>query len=167
MSTALFSKGPCRVEVMKGFDAMPDANLQECLQRPFYLFARGKGRACRKEIWVFAIFVTAITSILSHIYRTGDWTFIPGVVSLVLAVPQYALTVRRLHDLKLSGWLALIPWGLSFAAVGFLLNGEMSKGGAATPSAYGAVICMIAAVVTQLVVMCVPSRYKPPTANNS
>lgn len=43
MTSALFSKRPRRVDVMKGYEPMYDATMQECLQRPFYLYARGKG----------------------------------------------------------------------------------------------------------------------------
>lgn len=158
MSIALLENRLPRVGTMKSSDAMYDATLQECLQRPFYLFARGKGRACRKEIWMFSLFVWIINRGLSGLFGSGVGAILSGVFSLVCFVPQCALTVRRLHDVRLSGWLAVIPQGLSVVAV-ILLSG-LDKFDDPSPLT---IIVLLVAVVSQLVIMCLPSRY-PQTA---
>lgn len=154
MAVALFEDRPPRVAEMKGFEPMYDATLRECLQRPFYLFARGRGRSCRKEIWVFFIFLSIIESSLSKICGRG--TFIPLVFDLIMAVPEYAVEVRRLHDLLLPGWLTLIPYGLMvIATIGLVKSRMLTIGGGPLLLA---VIPLLVSMVIQLVIMCSPSR---------
>ena len=156
MAVTLFEDRPPRVAEMKGFEPMYDATLRECLQRPFYLFARGRGRSCRKEIWVFFIFLSIIESSLSKICGRG--TFIPLVFDLIMAVPEYAVEVRRLHDLLLPGWLTLIPYGLMvIATIGLLKSRMLTIGGGPLLLA---VIPLLVAIVIQLVIMCTPSRHR-------
>lgn len=169
MAIALFENRPRHVEEMKGFEPMYDATLRECLQRPFYLFARGRGRSCRKEIWVFSLFIAFINSCLTGICGRGSLAFIPLVFSLVMLVPQYALEVRRLHDLSLSGWLALVPYGLMAIATVVIVGSGLSADGGGLDSASSSplvIIPMLLAIVIQLVIMCVPSRHHRPSVNN-
>ena len=167
MASALLSKRPPRVDVMKGYEPMYDATMQECLQRPFYLYARGKGRSCRKEIWVFAAFIWVLDTCLARVFSSGVLTVIPGLFSLAVLVPMYALTVRRLHDLALSGWLALVPYVLEVVGVGLIagsMASDMLKGlDPSAPSPLG-IIVLLLAVVVRLAIMCVPSRRRHPVA---
>ena len=169
MASALLSKRPPRVDVMKGYEPMYDATMQECLQRPFYLYARGKGRSCRKEIWVFAAFVWVLDTFLTHWFSSGLLAVIPGLFSLAVLVPMYALTVRRLHDLALSGWLALVPYVLMVVGVGMIAGSMVSdtlKGlDPSAPSPLGIIILLLA-VVVRLVIMCAPSRRRHPVVAN-
>ncbi|OZG48738.1 DUF805 domain-containing protein [Bombiscardovia coagulans] len=169
MSIALLENRLPRVGTMKSSDAMYDATLQECLQRPFYLFARGKGRACRKEIWVFDIFVACASYALWSVCDTGAWFIIPIVASAICLIPQYALTVRRLHDLMLSGWWAMLPWGLSLGSytVFFCWAVVTPDNG---PYSYTvpmlALLGMTLGLLVKLVMMCFPSRHYKPTVDN-
>ena len=167
MASALLSKRPPRVDVMKGYEPMYDATMQECLQRPFYLYARGKGRSCRKEIWVFAAFIWVLDTFLTRLFSSGLLAVIPGLFSLAVLVPMYALTVRRLHDLALSGWLALVPYVLEVVGVGLIagsMASDMLKGlDPSAPSPLG-IIVLLLAVVVRLAIMCVPSRRRHPVA---
>ena len=169
MASALFSKRPRRVDVMKGYEPMYDATLQECLQRPFYLYARGKGRSCRKEIWVFAVFIWVLDTFLTRLFSSGLLAVIPGLFSLAVLVPMYALTVRRLHDLALSGWLALVPYVLEVVGVGLIVGPMVSDAleglDPSAPSPLGIIILLLA-VVIRLVIMCVPSRRRHPVVDN-
>ena len=170
MASALLSKRPPRVDVMKGYEPMYDATMQECLQRPFYLYARGKGRSCRKEIWVFAAFIWVLDTCLARVFSSGILTVIPGLFSLAVLVPMYALTVRRLHDLALSGWLALVPYVLEVVGVGLIAGSmvsDMLKGleDPSAPSPLG-IIVLLLAVVVRLAIMCVPSRRRHPVVAN-
>ena len=169
MASALFSKRPRRVDVMKGYEPMYDATLQECLQRPFYLYARGKGRSCRKEIWVFAVFIWVLDTFLTRLFSSGLLAVIPGLFSLAVLVPMYALTVRRLHDLALSGWLALVLYVLIVVGFGLVVGSMVSDAleglDPSAPSPLGIIILLLA-VVIRLVIMCVPSRRRHPVVDN-
>ena len=169
MASALLSKRPPRVDVMKGYEPMYDATMQECMQRPFYLYARGKGRSCRKEIWVFAAFVWVLDTFLTRLFSSGFLAVIPGLFSLAVLVPMYALTVRRLHDLALSGWLALVPYVLEVVGVGLIVGPMVSDTleglDPSAPSPVGVIILLLA-VVVRLAIMCVPSRHRHPVVDN-
>lgn len=164
MAVALFENRPPRVAEMKGFEPMYDATFRECLQRPFYLFARGRGRSCRKEIWVFFIVLSIVEQGLSKVCGGGTWALIPLVFDLIMVVPEYALEVRRLHDLLLPGWLTLIPYGLmAIATIGLVKSRMLTIGGGPLLLA---VIPLLVAIVIQLVIMCTPSRYRRPSFDN-
>ena len=74
-----------------------------------------KGRARRKEYWMFTIF----NIIFGGIAMTLDSVFgitiegvgygpLYGIYVLVLFIPGLAVAVRRLHDIGKSGWMLLI-----------------------------------------------------------
>ncbi|MDP3492225.1 MAG: protein kinase [Hyphomonadaceae bacterium] len=87
----------------------------------------GKGRAHRMEYWSFLLMVTAIYVITmmvdAEIFAqsfgtTSDYMFeamaagmyqppLTGIVSLALVAPLLAVSSRRLHDIGVSGWLAI------------------------------------------------------------
>lgn len=91
-------------------------------------FADFRTRARRKEYWSFVLFVTiglvAVLSIGAGIdaalgnFDNGDafplvFTVLAILFWLAIIVPGLAVTVRRLHDIGLSGWfvlLQLIPY---------------------------------------------------------
>ena len=89
-------------------------------------YANFQGRARRKEYWGFVLF-SAIGMLLVGIvaFTVGSalgsneaeepvWTSLAtGLVALALFVPSLAVTVRRQHDIGLSGWFILlwfVPW---------------------------------------------------------
>ncbi|MGM0877452.1 MAG: DUF805 domain-containing protein [Bacillota bacterium] len=68
-----------------------------------------KGRARRKEYWMFALFSVIISIVLSIIELAIDIESIfSGLYSLAILLPSLAVTVRRLHDIGRSGWWLLI-----------------------------------------------------------
>ena len=80
-------------------------------------YANFKGRARRKEYWMFSLFFLIFISagsILAVSLSTFDET--AGIFAMVLLIiflfahfiPSIAVTVRRLHDTGNSGWLYLI-----------------------------------------------------------
>lgn len=157
MSTALFSDKPSRVKTMKGLDSMYDATLQECLLRPFYLFARGRGRSCRKEIWVFTIIFMLLIRFVAAFFSAKAWVIIPIALYVICLVPRVSLLIRRLHDLMVSGWLALIPGAFTVVVSGLLMKSEMSVGRYHGLSEIVVAVLLID-VLSQLVIMCFPSR---------
>ena len=66
-----------------------------------------KGRARRKEYWGFNVFYALIFAILCAFAFTGIGVILFLVVFVVTLPPSISLTVRRLHDINLSGWFTL------------------------------------------------------------
>lgn len=76
----------------------------------FRKYATFKGRARRSEYWYWALFQILVGFVLIGIdYSVGlivldDMGILTTLFSLVVLVPNIAVTVRRLHDIGRSGW---------------------------------------------------------------
>lgn len=70
----------------------------------FKKYATFTGRATRAEYWWVMLFLFLVSLILSWFGEFG--TKIGSVFSLACVVPQFALSMRRLHDSGLTGWIA-------------------------------------------------------------
>ena len=94
---------------------------------PFARFADFSRRASRAEYWGFAVLVLALGLIAVAIelrfalprfgYVFGPLTF---PLALVTFLPGLAVQARRLHDVGLSGWWALVMWGPYVASLLYL-----------------------------------------------
>lgn len=83
-------------------------------------YANFKGRARRKEFWMFYLFHIIIIFILAFIagFIGGSSDSFVGFIPLAIyflasIIPFLALAVRRLHDTGKSGWfylISLIPY---------------------------------------------------------
>ena len=124
MNTTTMIDSADYVEVPPGHPSMrhklgnPWAYFKKCLA----LYADGKGRAGVAEYWSFALFQILVVlpfvavMVADPGLRNGTdpgILFVLGmlgivVVSLGLLVPAVCVTVRRLHDIGLSGWLYLL-----------------------------------------------------------
>ena len=114
-------------------------------------FANFKGRARRKEFWMFVLFnlifdivVMIADNIIGTTFKVGSgyyaismpygWFFL--LYSLAVIIPGIAVSVRRLHDIgKSGGWIfiSLIPFiGAIWLLVLFVLEGDLN------PNTYGA-----------------------------
>lgn len=86
-------------------------------------YARFGGRARRKEYWGFYLFWLIAMALLTAAGAVADTLVgnmdtdpprmiatmvLPGLFVLATIVPGVAITVRRIHDLGLSGWLYLL-----------------------------------------------------------
>ncbi|WP_317447197.1 DUF805 domain-containing protein [Streptomyces collinus] len=74
-------------------------------------YAVFKGRAQRKEYWLFMLFVYLIYGVLGGIgYATHSPAALAALFIALIGfmLPTWAVTVRRLHDSGLSGWMILI-----------------------------------------------------------
>jgi uncharacterized membrane protein YhaH (DUF805 family) len=91
------------------------------------LFLSSNGRIGRQTFWIgFAIvFVSSI--VLNMVPVLGQ------LAALALLWPQVCIHAKRLHDMGYSGWLMLIPFGVSVLAAGF----AVATGGAAMFSGTG------------------------------
>lgn len=82
-------------------------------------YAVFSGRARRKEYWMFVLFqilfglaAMVMDYLLGTSYDGGSGGIIYSLFSLALLIPGLAVAVRRLHDVRKSGWfmlIALIP----------------------------------------------------------
>lgn len=71
-------------------------------------YADFKGRARRKEYWMFVLFNIIASAILSVIGSLIHCGWISYLYSLAVLIPSLAVLVRRLHDTGRSGWWILI-----------------------------------------------------------
>lgn len=143
------------------------APFKAAVQRVFKKYATFSGRASRAEYWWWAL-VSAIVGIVLNIITSvgmvsstssySGYTYstpTPGPLSIIgyillviwglaIIVPSLALTVRRLHDANMSGWmilLALIPFVGGIVLLVFTLLGPKPEGqrfDVPTAPAYGA-----------------------------
>lgn len=73
-------------------------------------YAKFQGRASRSEYWWFVLFYLCIYLVFLFFEKLFALEFaiilmfIRGLASLVLFLPSLCVSVRRLHDLNLSGW---------------------------------------------------------------
>lgn len=78
----------------------------------FRQYAVFKGRARRKEFWVFFLFNILISYsivFLDIYFETPELTILSTIYSLGVLIPSVAVAVRRIHDAGKSGWYILIP----------------------------------------------------------
>ncbi|MDE6624105.1 MAG: DUF805 domain-containing protein [Alistipes sp.] len=73
-------------------------------------YADFKGRARRKEYWMFVLFNFIVSVVISLIGGGLGIKWLSGLYSLAVFVPSLALTARRLHDIGKSGWWMLIAF---------------------------------------------------------
>lgn len=73
-------------------------------------YADFKGRARRKEYWMFTLFYSIFT-IAAMLIDAILWEELPifeTLFGLFILIPSFAVEVRRLHDIGKSGWMLLI-----------------------------------------------------------
>lgn len=81
----------------------------------FRNYATFKGRASRKQYWMFVLlnFIISIAiGLVESAIGFGDMTFLSFLYSIAVIVPNLSIASRRLHDTGRSAWwilLALIP----------------------------------------------------------
>jgi uncharacterized membrane protein YhaH (DUF805 family) len=97
-------------------------------------YADFRGRARRKEYWSFYLFyvLAVAAAVLVGVAIDGAagnldgeepifTGVLGGIAILFFFLPAIAVTVRRFHDLGLSGWLYLLFFVLSFAYIGGII----------------------------------------------
>lgn len=105
----------------------PGAGPILAVKRFYLLFASFHGRASRSEYWWVVLFLALAFTLLGILGFAGGaatgrtasgqlqlgvgvspFVFVAGALTLASILPWIALTVRRLHDLDLTGLLALL-----------------------------------------------------------
>lgn len=105
----------------------------EAIMHVFQNYANFNGRARRSEYWFFALF-NALMSLVTL------WIPFAGLIySLLVLIPNLALSVRRLHDIgktgfylllsliPLVGWVILLIWSLQDSDPGSNIYGPNPK----------------------------------------
>lgn len=89
----------------------------EWMLTPLRKYATFGGRAPRAEYWSFWLFSVLVVSGLSiadvlifgtESFMRGNLGLFGGLGALALALPSFAVQVRRLHDRDKSGWFILV-----------------------------------------------------------
>jgi len=74
-------------------------------------YANFKGRARRKEYWMFFL-VNIIIGVGIGIVAgliSEKLLIIANIYNLAILIPSIAVAIRRMHDINKSGWFILIP----------------------------------------------------------
>lgn len=83
----------------------------EAIKTCFKKYATFTGRARRSEYWFWALF-TGIIGAIAAAVGGKDSNTLSYIVSLAFFIPNFAVGVRRMHDVGKSGWyllMSLIP----------------------------------------------------------
>lgn len=92
------------------------------------LFLSFDGRIRRSHFWIGWVILFGASLVLGMI------PFLGALISLALIWPNLAITVKRLHDMGYTGWLAAIPYvvGLIGGIVGVSMIGMSAFANSAT-----------------------------------
>lgn len=75
-----------------------------------------KSRSRRKEYWMFILFTSIISVVLSIIEIVlgleiaTDIGLLSTIFTLIILIPSLSVTVRRLHDIGRTGWWVLLSF---------------------------------------------------------
>ena len=72
-------------------------------------YADFKGRARRKEYWMFFLFNVIVTFSFGFVCGLIGMSDLNNVYTLAVLLPSISVSVRRVHDIGKSGWYLLIP----------------------------------------------------------
>ena len=81
-------------------------NFAESIQTCYKKFFDFSGRASKSEFWWFQLYAIIIYALM-FVFQ-GDLSILFSIITIANAIPNYAASVRRLHDTDKSGWMVLI-----------------------------------------------------------
>ena len=89
----------------------------------FKNYATFRGRSTRAEYWWWQLFAFLVGIVLSFMMKFEPALIILSIIfSLGVFIPGLALTVRRLHDIGLSGWVLLLYYVPYILMIGYMVN---------------------------------------------
>ncbi|MDE2772087.1 MAG: DUF805 domain-containing protein [Gemmatimonadota bacterium] len=109
--------------------------------RKFLVF---RGRASRKEYWMFVL-VTALINVGVLVLAVSSETDSPGqylmflllmLHLLAIQLPAMSISVRRLHDFGASGWWVLVLWVIPFSILVLIRSGNEGDNKYGPPSRF-------------------------------
>ena len=134
------------------------------MQSSLRQYVTWRGRASRSEYWwfyLFTILVSIVTGILDSVLGTEA---LSNLASLALLLPSLAVTVRRLHDSGKSAWWLLATVVPIVLALGLMVAGliaVLGRSEAWAPLVGTGIVLGLGALVTTVVLMCLPSTPGP------
>ena len=99
----------------------------ECFTKKYFQF---KGRASRKEYLSFLIFDNLLLffmGILNMIMSSNIVVIVTTIYALVSIFPSISVTIRRMHDINLSGWWCFILTIIGIVFASFLTQSIMTN----------------------------------------
>jgi uncharacterized membrane protein YhaH (DUF805 family) len=93
----------------------------------FSKYATFAGRAPRSEFWFWILFTTLAGTAAGIVDRAigaligNDWGALAALWGFGTLIPQFAVSVRRLHDTDRSGWWLLLFFIPFFGAVALIV----------------------------------------------
>lgn len=92
----------------RNYDVMPRMGFNEAVSTCFSKYVNFKGRARRSEYWWFYLFsiIIYLTTSLLAVKPSIVTTIIFLVCIIAVFLPMLAVSVRRFHDINMSGWWA-------------------------------------------------------------
>ena len=82
---------------------IPSVSFVDAVKLFFTRYADFKGRSRRSEYWWACLATAIVSGVLSSAIPDFAWIW-----SLIILVPGFAISIRRLHDIGKSGWWHLI-----------------------------------------------------------
>lgn len=145
--------------------------------RPLTRYFDFRGRSRRREFWLWYLFVIIMIIVLSIIDTTlglggsGQFGAVPngaagsnyvartnggiltGIFTLGVLIPNFSVSVRRLHDTNRSGWWMLLPVLPYVIGAGLLLGGAAGLGNGLGGLIWVSGLFMLIGVICALVVL--------------
>lgn len=81
-------------------------------------YADFRGRARRKELWMFALISFVIAIVLGIVDGMIGIPILGGLYGLAVLIPSLAVGARRLHDTGRTGWWLLVGF---IPLIGFIV----------------------------------------------
>lgn len=107
---------------MEDIVRLPQMSFEQSVKTVLSKLTDFKGRARRSELWWFWL-LYAVVSILINLLLSGT-QIISSIVSIILLLSIFSVTVRRLHDRGHSGW-----WVAASIIINIVYNIYMSTSG--------------------------------------
>ena len=87
---------------MEGIKKLPSMGFGESVKSVLANLTNFKGRARRSELWWYFMLYVIITVIVYM--AVGSSTLVQNIISILLQLTIWSVTVRRLHDRGHGGW---------------------------------------------------------------
>ena len=88
---------------MEGIKKLPSMGFGESVKSVLANLTNFKGRARRSELWWYFM-LYAIACIIVNFATGGSNTLMQNIISILLQLTIWSVTVRRLHDRGHGGW---------------------------------------------------------------
>lgn len=99
---------------MEQYTKLPTMGFMESVKNVLNKLTDFTGRARRSELWWYYLLYFIVNLIVTQLIGTDF--FVSTIVSFLLQLTLFSVTVRRLHDRNVSGWLVGIAILVGIAA---------------------------------------------------